>query len=268
MKGLRSLAKAFGLAVAAVIATAAPVFAVEPENLFKAVGVDVFKLTDESLIEALGAFASLYISVLNGFVVVAMLLFTAASGRIVFDAVVASRNDKVGEETLGTATMTAIKSVVQAGLLTVFALIMITSSISFITSFALGTMSTFDVAPSEVSYFGFFGPFVEFLQEKGSLALVLLGTLIIGWGAVRAIWPGGADASGGGGKEGAFGRLQAVIKATLLRLILVVIGFVIIRMGPQMVAQAFGIADTLGGDPVDLNMDVPTGVLYIKGLFI
>ena len=192
---------------------------------------------------------------MNGAVVLAMLLFMYSSFRHVVRGVTASHKASTsgfGERASGQAVFVdTLYSVIESMAVTVVALFVIINGANLALSIATGTQGMFTVTSTEAlpKLLGPFGGVAASLQSFASLGIILLGAGVAVWktlGVLRENYYG--SHRGGGGEMNADGemgasygdkpamhRTQALVKELAFVLALTILGYVVIRQGPNIV---------------------------------
>ena len=226
----------------------------DPTNIFGAAGVNVVTL-DCHLVETLGSLASLYVSMMNGMVVIAMLLFTFVSARHVIRALRHSHNagtgavgneaaDK-GDDTFG-IVIDAIKNVLESGVITLIILLVIINGANFMLQVASGGGGLFSMNDhgAVADLMGPLGGITVRVQTWLSLGVILLGAVIAVWKGLKVLKEDTFDAYGdraaygtGGGVGGAseFKKIQTLVKELGMIALLTVFAFMVIKWGPDFI---------------------------------
>lgn len=247
----------------------ASVLAADPTNIFKAVGIDVVHL-DPTLTGTLGSFASIYVSLMNGAVLAAMLLFMYSSFRHVLRGI--TKSHQAGVNSYGQSVSTqsvfvdTLYSVIEGGAATLVALFMIINGANLFLNIALGSQGMFSVSSTELlpKLMGPFGGVARSAQSFASLGIILLGAGVAVWKSLSVLredfygkqrgGEGGEDAEGnqlpGVPSKPAMHRTQALIKELAFVLALTLLGYIVIRQGPEIVISFLsGLSNTLSISP-------------------
>jgi len=215
-----------------------------PHNVFAAAGVDVVKL-DCNLVNTLGALASVYVTVMNGLVIVAMLLFAFVSARHVLHALLKSHqagtgggDGQVKGDTTFKIVLSAVMNVLESGFVTVIILFVIINGANLMLNIAVGGGGLFSTNNStEVDkLMGPLGPVTTAIQIWASLGAILLGAVIAAWKGIKVLQEDKTDTytvSGGSTKE--FQKIQELVKELGMIALLTVLAFIVIRFAPDFV---------------------------------
>jgi hypothetical protein len=259
---VRHLRRAFVLAPFALLASALPVLAADPSpapvaasagqvtNVFAPLGIDVVHL-DSNLISTLGSFASIYVSLMNGVVVLAMALFAWSSFRHILRGLMDSQSVKTTQGYGGDAStqaifMNTLKAIMETLAITVIILFVVINGANLALQVAAGSTGLFSVSDTELlpKLMGPFGGVMAKLQSFASMGIILLGVGIAVFKGIEVLredhYSSYKKGSGEGGQASNLHRTQALIKELGFVMALVVLGFIVIRQGPNIVVSLLG----------------------------
>lgn len=259
MNVLRTIAASAALAVAGLVGRAVPALAATqvsctksdgtafsvdtPVNILAKVGFDFVKL-DDKLTCSLGWFANVYVSLLNIFLLVAIALFAFVAVNTVVHYVKKGTEGNDGDTYAGgrhadhtvAALRGAIVDVFVAGALTLLAFLVITQGANLLLLAATGSEGLFAVDQKIGDYYGFFKPIVLLVMDQGAMLIVLAGGLVIAYKvAAVAMAIGRERGDGNGGK-----LIAGAVKHIGALALLFIVGFLVLRLGPAVLASAIG----------------------------
>jgi len=225
----------------------------DPVNIFAGAGVNVVTL-DCHLVQTLGSLASLYVSMMNGMVVIAMLLFTFVSARHVIRALQHSHSAGTGDvgggaEAGGEDTfkivIDAIKNVLESGIITLIILLVIINGANFMLQVASGGGGLFSMNNhgAVADLMGPLGGITVQVQTWLSLGIILLGAVIAVWKGLKVLREdtfdayGGNEAYAGGVKASEFKKIQTLVKELGMIALLTVFAFMVIKWGPDFIVS-------------------------------
>lgn len=231
----------------------ASVLAAGPTNIF-APAIDVVHL-DPALTATLGSFASVYVSLMNGAVLAAMILFMYSTFRHIIRGITKSHQANVAGfgQTVSTQEVfvDTLYSVLEAGAVTLVALFMIINGANLFLQVASGSQGMFSASDSDLlpKMMGPFSGVAKAMQDFLSMGVILLGAGVAVWktlGVLRENYygsqRGGASYENDRGEQvagaetkPALHRTQALIKELAFVLALTLLGYIVIRQGPQIV---------------------------------
>lgn len=235
------------LAPLLMLATILPTAAAEPTNVFAKFGIDVVHPPQE-LIDTLGSLASVYVSLMNGLVVLAMIFFAWVSAKLVYKALKASNEAEVANLSGGGEMPSSwgivkqtIGGILESGAITVIALFVIIKGSELLFSAATGSLGLFVVDDNELlpKLMGPLGPVTAKVQSIAALGAILLGAAIAAWKALGILRADDFDHYSGhrNGDGQHFVRTTALVKELGAIALLTVLAYLIIRQGPNFVAS-------------------------------
>ena len=246
---IRHLCRAVAFAPLLLLASAAAVFAADPvattvadkpTNIFASMGIDVVHL-DPNLISTLGSFSSIYVSLMNGVVVLAMALFAWSSFRHIIRALTDSQKTKTNEGEGGASTQAifvqAMKAIMETLAITVLILFVVINGANLALQIAAGSTGMFSVSDTELlpKLVGPFGGVMAKLQSFASMGIILLGVGIGVFKGIEVLREDHYSKSAAGSSS--LHRTQALVKELGFVLALIVLGFIVIRQGPNIVVS-------------------------------
>jgi hypothetical protein len=234
-------------------------------------GIGIVSLNNE-LCNSLGPLASIYVSAMNGLVIATMALFTFVSVKHVLTALKKSHDsgdEGIGQDGGGTADATAthvrnaVVNVLESGAITLIILFVITNGANMLLQAATGAGGLFSLDPSKSlgKFMGPLGPATNAIQLWASYAVIALGAAIAVWKSIGVLKKDSyTDHQSGGGlmagqSKTEFAKTQALVKELMYVGLLVIIAFVVIRFGPELVIQTLSGVQSLG-----TGSEVPTVV--------
>jgi len=230
-------------------------------------GIGIVSLNNE-LCNSLGPLASIYVSAMNGLVIATMALFTFVSAKHVLTALRKSHasgddgvGDTGGEGSTATHVRNAVVNVLESGAITLIILFVITNGANMLLQAATGAGGLFSLDPSKSlgKFMGPLGPATNAIQLWASYAVIALGAAIAVWKSIGVLKNDSYTdhQSGGGlmapGSATEFKKTQALVKELMYVGLLVIIAFVVIRFGPELVIQTLSGVQSLG-----TGSEVPT----------
>ena len=240
------------LSTASAFAATGAGTACTPTNLLAKVGIDVVHL-NTNLCNSLGQLASVYVSLMNGLIVLAMIMFTWVSGKHVVNALLKSHSkgiDGIDESGSGVTSQSlvlhAVRNVLESGAITLVILFIVINGANALLEIAYGSSGLFSVDASSglAGKMGIFGPVTAAIQTWASMAIILLGTIIAAWKSITVLQKDQFTEYTAGQEH--FAKTKTLVKEVGAIAFLTVFAFVVIRYGPTFVIQVLQGVQSLG----------------------
>jgi hypothetical protein len=242
MKRLGRIAQVAWLAVFALLTTAAPVAAAGGVTIIVPIS---WYQPSQGIIDTFGVtFTSFYANIINLMIMIAFGFFIVKTFKVVAAAFTGTLTEDSGDGSAAkTSAFKMVKDLGAFGLQVLIVMFVAINGIDLMLSIASGTaVGLFSANMNDfgVNLFGAtFAPMMKFAIDKGSMTIIVLGSAVMLWTAVKAIM----SSEIAGGEHGK--HVSGIAHKMLWQGVWIVVAYLAIRVGPSLLSQGVDLVKSL-----------------------